>query len=121
MIYCDEHDPEVYKDCGVTECDNKPKRRGEDEAELIKELILQQINLQKNAAKGGWGECSPYFLVRRGIEEMREIIEALDVFHDNHCEATKQHVLAECGDAAAFAMMIADIVSDIEVETNNET
>ena len=121
MIYCDEHDPEECEDCGLSHCDGKPKRRGEDAVMFAAELAIQQLNLPKNIAKGGWENADPHLLVERGVEEMYEIYQALYDLAANPCEETKQHVLAERGDAIAFPAMVADIVRKIGVGDDDES
>lgn len=88
---------------------------GEAEVKAFAELILRQINLPQNIEKGGWQNDDPNRLIERGIEEMYEIYDALYQFYANPCEKTKRRVLEECGDAGAFPMMVADIISRVEV------
>jgi len=102
----------------MTSC-NKPKRRGEEMAQFLAELIIQQLNLPKNVEKGGWEDCELHYLIASGIEEIYEIYDALYQFFANPCEQSKQYVLRECGDAGAFLAMVADNVRKMEVSRNN--
>jgi len=87
------------------------EKRGQKMAERFTGLILQQLNLPKNTAKGGREECGTFWLIERGIEEMKEIYEAIGAYMENPTVENRAKILAECGDAGAFAAMIADNVS----------
>ena len=115
MVFCQKQDHNDCQGCKITACDNHHKRRGEEMVQCFSELIIQQLNLPKNVEKGGWSDDNLEDLIERGIQEMTEIHGALYQFYGYPCEQTRQHVLAECGDAGAFAAMIADIVRKIEI------
>lgn len=98
------------------EIEEEKRKRGYNMVQNFANLILQQINLPKNKAKGGWEECDLFWLIERGIEEMKEIHLAIQDFTDNPTNENWNKVMAECGDAGAFAAMIADNVSRMEVQ-----
>lgn len=58
--------------------------------------------LRKNDHKGGWGEASNAWLVRRMFDEVGELMEAIIAGHP------AEDVIDECADVANLAHMIAD-------------
>ncbi len=54
-----------------------------------------------NLGKGGWKDKSSAYLLRRLLEEVAELVEALD-------EGTQGEIEEEAVDVANFAMMIGD-------------
>ena len=68
---------------------------------IIKFSNLMESKLASNDHKDGWDKCTYEYLLRRLIEEVRELIEAIKL-------RNYQNVSKEAADVANFAMMIAD-------------
>lgn len=75
-----------------------------DNIKIRDELIWFSNNMERvlrsNDHKGGWRECSNSYLLMRIIEEIGELMKAIEY---GNCS-----VVDECVDVANFAMMIAD-------------
>lgn len=78
--------------------------------EVEKEEVLRETEifsakmrerLLAKLGKGGWKEESSAYLLRRLLEEVAELVEALD-------DGTQSEIEKEAVDVANFAMMIGD-------------
>lgn len=65
--------------------------------------VQMESALKANDHKGGWKECTDFYLLTRMKEEKLEVSYSL--FIENRSES---EVIKECADVANFAMMIAD-------------
>lgn len=68
-----------------------------------------EAKLRANDHKGGWSTETSFALAARIFDEWRELGRALSLWSINATDVTT--VVAECADVAAFAMMVADVVS----------
>ena len=66
-----------------------------------------EAKLRENDHKGGWDDCELGWLLRRLGQEVGELRRALK---------KEKHVVREAADVANFAMMIADVWHEYELE-----
>ena len=94
--------------------------RGEKQILSLAQAALNQLNLPKNAAKGGWDECTDLFLANKVSEETLELFEATYAYRANPTPETRQRVREEAGDVVNVVMMLADKCGALEVEETAE-
>ena len=106
MIFCQDHND--CQGCKITACDNRPKRRGEDEIMSLAEAAVAQLNLPKNLAKGGWESCEYIFLSTKLDEETAELHNEIFNYWTNPTPENRKRVREEAGDVVNIVMMLAD-------------
>jgi NTP pyrophosphatase (non-canonical NTP hydrolase) len=78
---------------------------------VLKFAMAMEQELRANDYKGGWGDCSPRFLLQRMNEEADEVRHALDDgLARGWTREDSERIRKEAADVANFAMMIADVV-----------
>jgi hypothetical protein len=81
--------------------------------EPVKWFAEQMENkLKENDHKGGWDSCDIYWLWKRLQDESKELLTAIDLYRD--LGADKNNIIKKAADVSNYAMMIADIVRQIQ-------
>jgi hypothetical protein len=71
-----------------------------------------ELKLRENDHKGGWSQCSTWWLLSRLREEVNELEQTM--YAAAAGDVCVDHVVSEAADVANFAMMIADIARGME-------
>ncbi len=76
---------------------------------LAEFATVVETQLEKNDHKGGWENTAIVWLVDKLFEEVREVDRAVNTTDDQESHEDRiARIVAESGDVAAVAMMIAD-------------
>lgn len=87
----------------------KPKVLVNLQPELASFAQVMQERLDANDHKGGWRDMTPRQLMRRLLQEAKELDYAIGDALERRAE-TVRTATREAADVASFAMMIADVL-----------